>query len=46
MPAIQKKVLDCYKKMVYNDHQLNIDLQGRVQIPTGGTAREPKGMIR
>src|SRR5699024_4748283 len=48
----QKRILQIIslaflKEQEYNEiRQKNIYLQGRVQVPTGGKAREPKGRIR
>ena len=34
------------KRIIMNTTNQSSFLQGRVQFPTGGKAREPKGMIR
>ncbi len=43
---ISKHTIDIYNSKVYNMTQLNSNLQGRVNFPTGGIAHEPQGMIR
>ena len=46
---ILRKYKSCLDKLhigIYTFFELNSNLQGRVQFPTGGTAHEPQGMIR
>ena len=47
-PAHQfrKSHIDTDALVFYTVNELNNDLQGRVQFPTGGIAHEPQGMIR